>query len=449
MTKFKFINRFLQHSKSHMVFKKNDKRKSRLSYTTVTMIMLLMYMCHNLVLVSNQDGSIFTMLQISSHEKISVIPESDITGTHHKTGSFVNCIPHHGDNTNMKQDQISFLSAKYGNDEPSSSSVSETYTGTIQVSCRPIQYIISLNQIIINKNNISIIVGVLSSNSKDGKMKRDSIRQTWANQESKRKMHRVFFLIAGSWDEIENEFNQHHDILWIDEEEVYNKEQSVLTLKTYSFIKIMDIILKEKKISYSHLFKTDDDSYVNLKALQREVDVNPNDYIGHCQQHEYKVIRDDSYKWQLTNQTYPEEYFPKYCQGAGYILSRNFVQCSSSLGHISQVRFMPFEDAAVGMLAERCGISPSQAMTSEIKISRYDSDEANRRVRMGDENKDGLVPIETCMTGKIVQHRVIDEIDMKELHKAVVNPKKYCKIYRRRRRKQIHYFESRGMKWYG
>ncbi len=435
MIKFESVNPFLQLPKSYMVFKKNQKRKRRrLSSITVT-IVLFIIVCiyyHNFVLLSNQERSL-------------VILESD--DTHYETGSFANCIPRSGNNSDLKRDQTSFSIAKYENDETSSSSSSETHTGTIQVSCHPIQYIISLNQFVMNNIDISIIVGVLSSNSIDGKKKRDSIRQTWANQDFKQKRHAVFFLVAGSWNEIKNEFNQHYDILWIDEEEKYNGEQSVLTFKTYSFIKIMDIISKEKQISFSHLFKTDDDSYVNLNALQKEIDTNPNDYIGHCQD-EMKVVRDASCKWPLTYKTYPEEYFPKYCQGAGYVLSRNFVHCSSSFAHIGQVRFMPFEDAAVGILAERCGISPSLTMTGEIRHSRYGSKEAHRRTKEGDKNTDGLVPIAACMTERILQHRVINEIDMEELHKTVVDPE-YCKITRRKRREIIDGYESRGIKWYG
>ena len=109
---------------------------------------------------------------------------------------------------------------------------------------------------------------------------------------------------------------------------------------------------------------------------------------------------------------------------------------------------MPFEDVAVGHLAERCGYPPSNTISGEIKVSRYDSMEAKKRTKTGDKRRDNLVPITACMTGRIVQHRVLDEEDMEELHKTVLDPE-YCKVTRRKRGKVIEDFESRGIKWYG
>ena len=144
----------------------------------------------------------------------------------------------------------------------------------------------------------------------------------------------------------------------------------------------------------------------------------------------------------------PEEYLPKYCDGAGYGLSRDFVRCSYFGNHIANVRFMPFEDVAVGILGERCHFEPSLTKTGEIKLTRYDSMEAKKRTKTNDRNVDNLVPIAACMTTRIVQHRVIDTKDMEDLHKTVLDPL-YCKVTRRKRGKLIKELETKGVKWFG
>ena len=86
---------------------------------------------------------------------------------------------------------------------------------------------------------------------------------------------------------------------------------------------------------------------------------------------------------------YPEPYYPRYCQGAGFALSWKFVHCAASTNeHIAKARFMPFEDVAVGILAERCGYHPHLTQTGEIKLTRYDSMEAKKRTKANDKRVD-------------------------------------------------------------
>ena len=75
-----------------------------------------------------------------------------------------------------------------------------------------------------------VIIGVLSK----GPERRNVIRDTWAKDQKG-----IFFLVAGPWNVIAEEYETYGDIIWIDEEEIYQGEKSVLTYKTQSFIKII------------------------------------------------------------------------------------------------------------------------------------------------------------------------------------------------------------------
>jgi len=344
----------------------------------------------------------------------------------HHTGSFVNCTDPIQNEQEVKVD---------GPD-----------SGTALVSCKQIKFRAPLESF---NNDKGIITGILSSAGGSGPSRRQSIRSTWASNRTT-----IFFLVGGPWDDISKEYEEHNDLVWIDEEEVYNGEQSVLTLKTYSFLAITHAATMKYGYKYSHIFKTDDDSYVDIDALYHELhtdDVgtnNTHDYMGQCQLKWPKVHREEEYKWPIRNETYPEPWFPHYCQGAGFAISRKFVECAVSQQHIAHVRFMPFEDVAVGMLAERCGVDAEWPTTARVNVNRFQSEEVKLRTRTGDKRTDDLVAPAACMKKKIVQHRIIDDFDMEEHYKAVLDPS-YCDVTNAKRDKIIKEKEEQGIEWFG
>ena len=257
----------------------------------------------------------------------------------------------------------------------------------------------------------------------EGPMRRRSIRETWA------KGHSVFFLVAGPWENIKEEYDEHHDLIWIDEEEVYDGEKSVLTFKTLAFVKIVHHLSESANLDIQYAFKTDDDSYVQVDSLHKyllEREHTEYNYWGWCPEEQYEPKRENN-KWVLSHELYPEPAFPRYCQGAGFALSRKFIDCAAGPGkHISDARFMPFEDVAIGLIAERCGIIPTMVEDPRlIHMWRTDSDEEKERVRTGldliDRRK---LPIPD-MRGRIVQHRINNADDMQEHHNSVLDPEGY------------------------
>jgi len=330
-------------------------------------------------------------------------------------------------------------------------------SGKVVISCHEIGFRANLHSF---QSDLNIIVGVLSSAGGSGPARRKSIRSTWASGRTG-----VFFLVAGPWsEEIAEEYNKYDDLLWIDEEEVYDGERSVLTFKTYAFIAIAQAALAKYGHEYTHLFKTDDDSYLDLNALHHEFNASEDaprkfkcsrdeerkcnhDFVGQCQLFNHRVHREEGYKWPLSKKSYAEDWFPLYCQGAGFALSKKFAECASAQKHIANVRFMPFEDVAVGMLAERCGIIPEWPTTAKVNVDRYHSDEAKLRTRSDDKRSNDLVAPPACMNNKIVQHRIINDNDMKEYHKAVLDPG-YCDVKKNEYNTIINEKREKGETWF-
>ena len=280
-----------------------------------------------------------------------------------------------------------------------------------------------------------IVVGVLSSAGGKGPSLRQAIRETWASSSHEGGKNSgggteesVFFLVAGPWDDVKDEYEEHKDLLWIDEEEVYDGEKSVLTFKTLSFASIVHNLSEELSLPYKFAFKTDDDSYIhmgNLHKLLIEESHDPEyDYWGWCQRKQFYPLRDEENKWAISYETYPETSFPRYCQGAGFALSRRFLECAGGEGqHIAKARFMPFEDVAMGLIAQRCEVTPTMVEDERmIHMYRTDTSEERNRVNLGkpkiDESK--LPPPD--MEGRIIQHRIHNERDMKLHHESLYDP---------------------------
>lgn len=272
---------------------------------------------------------------------------------------------------------------------PDDSGEQHPHSAYIHVSCHKIQYRIPTSSV--EKIDHGIIIGVLSGAAIQSR--RTSIRSTWAY-----KKKNVFFIVAGPWENIEEEYNQFQDMIWIDKEEVYVTETSVLTFKTESFLSIFYKVLQTNdKIQY--LLKTDDDSYVNVRELEKALLVSSADYWGKCHDEAWKPHRNQEIEWQkkwyISYETYAEPEYPPYCQGAGIGLSRKFMECA--IDHIPKIRYMPNEDVAVGMLAERC------------KIPTTNDD----RVWVRWDEEDGIT-----MDGKIIQHYVNTETNMRLHHSS-------------------------------
>ena len=371
----------------------------------------------------------YTRSSFNSNSSTPVTPESTSI-----TGSFANC------NSQI----LSTITPNL--------IISEKFIrGTVTLSCRELHYqtpnFNNFKEVTENKErkdvNLRIIIGVLSSAGSP--QKRSWIRQTWSQNQID-----VYFLVAGPWEDIEEEFSSHLDMIWIQHDEIYNGEESVLTLKTYGFFSIFHQLQSHEILTFDFLFKTDDDSYVNIPELYLEVEAKKDkrlNYLGTCRETLAKVHREtEGYKWSIRNETYPEPFFPRYCQGGGYLVSDHFINCSVSQGHISNIRFMPFEDVAVGMLAERCGVDPIR--TKKVQQHRYKSIEARVRDREKVDGVEDLVLPAACMTNKIVQHRISSRDDMMDHHRTVLDPK-YCNVTMSKRKKIIQQKKEKGVKWFG
>ena len=184
-----------------------------------------------------------------------------------------------------------------------------------------------------------IVIGVLSSD----KTKRMVMRDKYKN---------IYFIVGkknGKFDY--EEFYTYNDMIFIDMEEAYMGEDSILPYKTQTFLHVVHVFVK----SYNYILKIDDDSLVNMDKLRKELDRVQPDYWGRVWYNNV-IDRDPKSKWYVSRKTYPQSVYPNYCSGAGYVLSYSANECIVS--KLSVMKFMPREDVATGILAGKCGVSP-------------------------------------------------------------------------------------------
>ena len=207
-----------------------------------------------------------------------------------------------------------------------------------------------------------LVIPVLSH--ANNKQNRDVIRMTWGGRNAAASGTigggvgggaNVLFLVAGPWANVKDEFNGCGDLFWLDMEENYEK---TLTFKVQSFLAALG---KHPGYSdFANVLKTDDDSFVSIAQLGKELKKNEGtDYWGWVWK-SMGVNRDPtSASGFVSPENFPlrdPDRFPKYCSGQGYVLSRRLVQCM--VRKSPDAKFIPFEDAFTGVLAEQCGSSP-------------------------------------------------------------------------------------------
>ena len=189
--------------------------------------------------------------------------------------------------------------------------------------------------------NTPVVLGVLSHSQ--NRRSRDMIRQTWGRGQ------RVLFVISEpcSPSPESPEMRRHQDLLILRRPETYRG----LPYKTQVFFHAV----YAHTDAFGHALKTDDDSYVNVPRLAQVLSADGVDYWGYIFAHS-EVQRQSSHKFYVAHHEYAGSHFPPFCSGVGYAVSRRFLACFKQ--HISAMVFMPMEDAATGIIAERCDVAP-------------------------------------------------------------------------------------------
>ncbi|XP_053181578.1 beta-1,3-galactosyltransferase 2 [Scomber japonicus] len=154
---------------------------------------------------------------------------------------------------------------------------------------------------------------------------------------------------SGIQDKLEEESRKHADIIQINFEDSYKN----LTIKT---MMMMNWLATHCPNAF-YAMKVDADIFVNVFYLIRRLRSSPRqDYITGSLISDGKPRRESNSKWQVTEELYPEDSFPPYVSGAGYVFSADLAARISWASRF--VRMIPLEDVYVGLCLHVLGVRP-------------------------------------------------------------------------------------------
>ncbi|KAG8448534.1 hypothetical protein GDO86_015576 [Hymenochirus boettgeri] len=195
---------------------------------------------------------------------------------------------------------------------------------------------------------------ILVSSSPSHQDQRNTIRQTWGSRSSSKvSLSLTLFVLGVPKSENEQtallqEANIYGDIIQADFTDSYRN----LTLKTLVGLSFVSQRCQGAKF----LMKTDDDVFVNTLALSRFLQGQGGPlYLGRVHWRVY-ADRNPGSRHYTSRSTYPDENFPPYCSGTGYVLSQEAIV--SFLQQAERQTIISLEDVYSGILAWAAGISP-------------------------------------------------------------------------------------------
>ncbi|XP_018525070.1 beta-1,3-galactosyltransferase 2 [Lates calcarifer] len=183
---------------------------------------------------------------------------------------------------------------------------------------------------------------------------REAIRKTWGapGQDTLT----LFYMglpeggqLSSIQDRLEDESRKHADIIQMNFQDSYQN----LTIKTM----MMMNWLATHCPNASYVMKVDADIFVNVFYLIRWLRSSPQQgFITGSVINDGRPRRDRNSKWHISEEQYPEDSFPPYVSGAGYVFSADLAGRISWASRF--VRMIPLEDVYVGLCLRVLGVRP-------------------------------------------------------------------------------------------
>ncbi|XP_073507044.1 beta-1,3-galactosyltransferase 1-like [Phyllobates terribilis] len=209
---------------------------------------------------------------------------------------------------------------------------------------------------------------------------RQIIRETWGNESLYDvKVVRIFLVglprIATErvQDLLEEESATFGDIIQQDFMDTYYN----LTLKTLMALEWVTKFCT----SASYVMKIDNDMFLNVdylihNVLYPHVPVRTNYFTGALVLNA-RPFRNKASKWYVPKEIYPNNTYPPYCSGPGYVFSADM---AAKIYNVAQeIRVIPMEDAFLGICLYELHIPPTVPPGGAFNIYKFDYDHCKFR----------------------------------------------------------------------
>ncbi|XP_027333664.1 hydroxyproline O-galactosyltransferase GALT6-like isoform X2 [Abrus precatorius] len=215
-------------------------------------------------------------------------------------------------------------------------------------------------------SGVELFIGVLSAGNHFAE--RMAVRKSWMQ-------HRLiksglvvsrFFVALHPRQEINVELRK--------EAEYFGDIVIVPYLDNYDLVVLKTVAICEygvHTVSGKYIMKGDDDTFVRVDAVINEARNVPDDmsfYIGNINYY-HKPLRYG--KWAVTYEEWPEEDYPPYANGPGYILSSDIARYIVSEFEMHKLRLFKMEDVSMGMWVQQFNSSKPVHYSHSFKFCQF------------------------------------------------------------------------------
>ncbi|CAL4936545.1 unnamed protein product [Urochloa decumbens] len=194
---------------------------------------------------------------------------------------------------------------------------------------------------------VELFIGILSATNHFAE--RMAVRKSWmiSTRRSSNVVVRFFVALNGKKEvneELKREAEYFGDIVIVPFMDSYD----LVVLKTIAIVEYGVRVVPAK-----HIMKCDDDTFVRIESVinqVKKVQSGKSMYVGNINYY-HRPLR--SGKWSVTCEEWPEEVYPPYANGPGYVISSDIAQYILSEFDNKALRLFKMEDVNMGMWVEK------------------------------------------------------------------------------------------------
>ncbi|OIV95728.1 hypothetical protein TanjilG_05276 [Lupinus angustifolius] len=216
------------------------------------------------------------------------------------------------------------------------------------------------------ESGVELFIGVLSAGNHFAE--RMAVRKSWMQHRliKSSKVVARFFVALNPRKEVNTELKK--------EAEFFGDIVIVPYMDNYDLVVLKTVAICEygvHTVSAKYIMKGDDDTFVRVDAVLDEARNVPDDmtfYIGNINYY-HKPMRYG--KWAVTYEEWPEEDYPPYANGPGYIISADIARYIVSEFQMHKLRLFKMEDVSMGMWVEQFNSSKPVKYIHSLKFCQF------------------------------------------------------------------------------
>ncbi|MBA0738792.1 hypothetical protein Gogos_012114 [Gossypium gossypioides] len=215
------------------------------------------------------------------------------------------------------------------------------------------------------EGNVELFIGILSAGNHFAE--RMAVRKSWVQHKlikSSKVVARFFVALNGRKDvnvELKKEAEYFGDIVIVP----YMDNYDLVVLKTVAICEY-----GIRTVAAKYIMKCDDDTFVRVDPVIKEAKKlgDRSLYIGNMNYY-HKPLRNG--KWAVMYEEWPEEEYPPYANGPGYIVSSDIAQFIVDEFENHKLRLFKMEDVSMGMWVEKFNSSKAVEYQHSLKFCQF------------------------------------------------------------------------------